>query len=402
MRIAVVHDYLTQAGGAERVVKAWARGLRPDSISTLVWDADGVPVPGAVPILTTPLQRSSTLVRDPRLALPFLSRYARGLHVPESSEVVLVSSSGFAHNVDTRVPKVIYWHTPARWLHASDDYRLGLPFPIRAGLAVLRPYLMRTDRRGVAEAAVHLCNSHHVRQRLRAAYGVEARVVHPPVEALAGPAEQPRTPLPDRFFLTVGRQRGYKNTQMVLAAAEQAGVTVVSVGGTPETTGGARGGHIGLGAVSDGELKWLYGHAEALVSASREDFGLTPLEANLEGTPALVAGTGGFLDSVVPGVNGHFFAPESVDACAEALRAFQRSDFRPEVCRAHAEVNFSLDGHVQELRNALSIALTGFPARLPVNVEPVPRERGLWAAAPLQEVHSRSQAPVPFDLTEER
>jgi glycosyltransferase involved in cell wall biosynthesis len=397
-----VHDYLTQVGGAERVVKAWARGLRPDSISTLVWNTEGLPIPGSVPIFTTSLQRSSALVRDPRLALPFLPRYARSLHVPESSEVVLVSSSGFAHNVDTRVPKVIYWHSPARWLHAYDDYRLGLPLPIRAGLAVLRPYLMRTDRRGVAAAAVHLCNSHHVRRRLWAAYGVEARVVHPPVEALPGPAEQPRTPLPDRFFLTVGRQRGYKNTQMVLAAAEQAGVTVVSVGGAPEATATGPGCHIGLGAVTDAELKWLYGHAEALVSASREDFGLTPIEANLEGTPALVAGTGGFLDSVVPGVNGSFFAPESVDACAEALRSFRRSDFRPDVCRTHAEVNFSLDGHVQELRDALSIAVTGSPTRLPVNMDPVPRHRGLWAAAPLQDVRSRSWASLPFDPTEER
>ena len=376
MRIAVVHDYLTQAGGAERVVKAWARGLRPDSISTLVWNAEGVPVPGGVPVFTTRLQRSSALVRDPRLALPFLPGYARGLHVPESSDVVLVSSSGFAHNVETSVPKVIYWHSPARWLHAAEDYRMGLPLPIRAGLKVLRPYLTRTDRRGVDSAAVHLCNSRHVQRRLLAAYGIEARVVHPPVEGLPGPAEQPRTPLPDRFFLTVGRQRGYKNTSMVLAAAEQAGVPVVSVGGTPEATANARGGHIGLGAVSDAELKWLYGHAEALVSASREDFGLTPLEANLEGTPALVAGTGGFLDSVVPGVNGSFFAPESVDACADALRNFRRADFRDEVCRAHAEANFSLEGHVQELRAALSTAVAGSPA--PVHAIPRPRP---WPAA---------------------
>lgn len=368
MRIALVHDYLTQTGGAERVVQAWARGLQLDSISTLVWNPDVVSAPDGVPIMTTGLQRSPRLVQDPRLALPFLPRYAKRLHVPESSDVVLVSSSGFAHNVVAAVPKVVYWHSPARWLHAADDYRLGLPLPVRAGLYVLRPYLTRTDRRGVASAAAHLCNSEHVRRRLLAAYGVDAQVLHPPVEPLPGPARQPAQRLPDRFFLTVGRQRGYKNTSLVLAAAERAGVTVVSVGGTPDALSEDRG-HIPLGAVSDAELKWLYAHAEALVSASREDFGLTPLEANLEGTPALVARTGGFLDSIVPGLNGSFFEPESVDACTEALSTFKKKRFHASDCRSHAEDNFSLARHVAQLDEVLSRAAAESP-RLGTAINP--------------------------------
>jgi glycosyltransferase involved in cell wall biosynthesis len=351
MRLAVVHDYLTQAGGAERVVGAWARALRPESISTLVWNPQVVPAPDGVPILTTRLQRSRRLGRDPRLALPLLPTFARRLTVPATSDIVLVSSSGFAHNVVSTVPKVVYWHTPARWLHAPADYRRGLPLPIRAGLSLLRPYLEVADRRGVPSTAVHLCNSSHVRERLHRAYGVDAEVVHPPVERLAGPASAPAQALPERFFLTVGRHRGYKNTDLVLAAAERAGVSVVSVGGAPDRLG-ARGGHIGLGTVTDAELKWLYQHAQALVTASREDFGLTPLEANLEGTPALVARAGGFLDSIVPGVNGAFFDPESIESCAAALRDFDRADYAPGACQAHVEAHFSLAKHVGALRHA--------------------------------------------------
>jgi glycosyltransferase involved in cell wall biosynthesis len=194
------------------------------------------------------------------------------------------------------------------------------------------------------------------------AYGVDAQVLHPPVEPLPGPAKEPAQPLPDRFFLTVGRQRGYKNTSLVLAAAERAGVVVVSVGGTPDPEPGPGGHHISLGAVSDAELKWLYGHAEALVSASREDFGLTPLEANLEGTPALVARTGGFLDSIVPGLNGSFFEPESIDACAQALAAFDKKRFSASACRSHAEGNFSLAHHVSQLHDVLARATCGAPA----------------------------------------
>src|SRR3712207_3868784 len=141
MRVAVVHDYLTQAGGAERVVRAWARALQPEPISTLVWNPAVVPAPDGVPILSTRLQRSPRRGRDPRLALPPLPPFARRLTVPASSDVVLGSSRGFAHNVRTVVRKVVYWHTPARWLHAPADYRRGLPLPIRAGLSLLRPCL---------------------------------------------------------------------------------------------------------------------------------------------------------------------------------------------------------------------------------------------------------------------
>lgn len=356
MRIALVHDYLTQVGGAERVVRSWTRGLRPESISTLVWNPDVVPAPGDVPVFTTALQKVPALRRDPRLALPLLPWYAAKISIPTTSDVALVSSSGFAHNVVAAVPKVVYWHTPARWLYAPEDYRLGLPLPGRMLLRVLRPYLERTDRRGVDTTTLHLCNSTLVRDRLRKAYGVDARLLHPPVEPLSGPPRPPAVDLPDRFFLTVGRQRGYKNTGLILAAAEQAGVTIVSAGGRDNGAARRPSSHISLGTVSDPELKWLYAHAEALVSASREDFGLTPLEANLEGTPALVAEAGGFLDSVRAGVNGAFFAPESVEACAAAMRTFRKDDFDGAACRTHAQENFSLERHLRVLRETLERA----------------------------------------------
>jgi glycosyltransferase involved in cell wall biosynthesis len=145
----------------------------------------------------------------------------------------------------------------------------------------------------------------------------------------------------------------------VLEAAARAGVAMVSVGGAPSTTPDETSQHVPLGRVPDTQLKWLYAHAEALVSASREDFGLTPLEANLEGTPALVAEAGGFLDSVVPGVNGAFFEPESVDACAVALSSFRKGDYDSASCRTHAEENFSLERHLSALREALETAAEG-------------------------------------------
>lgn len=365
MRIAVAHDYLTQRGGAERVVLAWARHLRPMSISTLVWDSEAVLPPAGIPVLTTPLQRSGAVRREPRIALPLLPRFARRLPVPPEADVVLVSSSGLAHALSAAQPKVVYWHTPARWLHAPDDYLLGLPAPVRAGLRLLRPHLMRADRVGLSSVAEHLCNSRHVKERLQQAYGIEATVVHPPVDPLPGDARPPACVIPDRFFLTVARRRGYKNTDLVIEAARQAGVALVTVGGyRGETPAGSS--HTVLEHVTDGELKWLYQKADALVSASREDFGLTPLEANLEGTPALVAGAGGFLESVVAGVNGAFFAPESVEACAQAMRDFDPAAFSAVRCRAHATTGFSADRHVSQVRAALERALDARPREVPL------------------------------------
>jgi glycosyltransferase involved in cell wall biosynthesis len=352
-RISVVHDYFTQQGGAERVVATWVRHLRPLSVGSLVADRDDLPpsLSGTrlrySPLQTVPLART-----HPGFFLAVLPFMARRIPVDPAADVLLVSTSGFAHGTRSDAPRVVYWHTPPRWLYAADDYRKGLHPLARLGLALLRPYLLAADRRAARIPARHLANSQVTRDRLARAYGIEAEILHPPVDRLTGAPRKPEVPLPEQFFLTVGRSRGYKNTDVVAAAAERAGVPLVVVGGMPPRPRPWPATHVHLPTVSEAELKWLYGNALALVSAAREDFGLTPIEANHEGTPAILLRAGGFLETLVPGVTGDFFDEESAASCAAALTRFRADAYDAATIRRSAH-RFTPDVHLRTLSTVL-------------------------------------------------
>jgi glycosyltransferase involved in cell wall biosynthesis len=172
---------------------------------------------------------------------------------------------------------------------------------------------------------VYLANSSVVRERIRAAYGIEAPVLAPPVGLLRDGEVTPVPGLEPGFVLTIARDRGYKRIDAVLEAFRAApSRTLVVVGsGRPEGTAPAPN-VLFLGRVSDGELRWLYGAASALISASREDFGLTPIEANQFGTPAVAIRAGGFLETIREGRNGVFFDDLQPQSLLTAVDQSQR------------------------------------------------------------------------------
>ena len=354
MRVAIAHDAFTQRGGAERVVWTWLKTLDVHSLTTLT-AADGALDEAPCPVTYSRLHRFRIFRRAMKVFLPVLPLVARNTRIPAGADAALVSTSGIAHYFRSPVPRVLYWHTPARWLYAPADYTLGSPSAVRLALKLLTPYLLRLDQRSFDRSAVHLCNSRAVQQRLHDAYAVDATVVAPPVRQLSSDPVKPSTPIPSKFFVTVSRPKGYKNVSLVAEAAEAAGVGLVAVGGLPNRRRPWPPTIVGLKSISDGELRWVYRHAQALISASREDFGLTPLEANLEGTPCLVLRAGGFLDSCRPGLNGDFFEEESVDSVRAALANFRPSAYQRDSVVAHA-ATYSPERHAHKLHEALRIA----------------------------------------------
>ena len=138
------------------------------------------------------------------------------------------------------------------------------------------------------------------RDRIRAAYGLDSIVVHPPVEAVAADAEAPARDLPDGFAVVVARDRGYKNVALAVDAAREARMPIVIVGAGSASLDEPGIGVYGLGRVTDAELCWVYRHAAVIVGAGREDFGLSVLEAALEGTPAATVAREGTSRPCVP------------------------------------------------------------------------------------------------------
>ena len=297
-KVVIVHDYATQRGGAERVALDLLRAFPGARLVTSCWDPQNTyPEFSRYEVETLWLDRVASLRRDPRRAFPFLAS-AFSQHVIADADIVICSSSGWAHRVQTKAPKIVYCHNPARWLYQPHDYFAGVPTWMRARFVDSSRSLRCSDAMAAHGAARYVVNSSAVAGRVRSAYGIESRVV-PPARGLT--PDGPMQPIPGiepGFLLTISRPRNYKHTDAVCeAVASLPDERLVVVGGSR-----TRAWPLGVTAVnqlSDAELRWLYANATGLVAVAYEDFGLTPVEAQAFGLPAVALRAGGYLDSCV-------------------------------------------------------------------------------------------------------
>jgi glycosyltransferase involved in cell wall biosynthesis len=337
--LALVHDYLTQRGGAERVVLALSEAYPAAPVYTSLFDPDGTyPEFGRLDVHTLPLDRIGLLRQRHRLALPVLAPSFSRLRI--DADVAICSSSGWAHGATVTGRKIVYCHTPARWLYQPDRYLAGSSRWSSLALSALARPLRRWDKRAAASAQRYLVNSTAVRRRVAELYGLDADVVPPPVDVdHEGPVE-PVEGVEPGFVLCVSRLLPYKNVGAVVAAfAGLPDLRLVVVGSGPsgdEIGRSATSNVTMLGRVGDAALRWLYASAIGLVAASYEDFGLTPVEAASYGKPTAALRWGGFLDTIVEGTTGVFFERPDAEAIAEAIRHMLSARWDPAALSAHA------------------------------------------------------------------
>ncbi len=355
-RVAIVHDYLTQRGGAERVVLAMAEAFPDAPIHTSLYQpATTFPEFASLDVRPSSLNRVAALRRDHRRALPLLASTFSRMRI--DADVVLASSSGWAHGVPASgARKVVYCYTPARWLYLRRQYATSAP--ARLALAGLGRRLERWDRRAAADADHYLAISTAVQERIRDTYGIDAALLHPPH---AADVDGPREAVPGLdpgFLLVVSRLLPYKNVDVVVEAMRSLPARrLVVVGEGPERSRLQRSAPANVtfaGTVSDARLRWLYASAAAVVSSAHEDLGLVPLEAAAFGTPAVTLGAGGFLDTVVPGETGVFFDAPSPQAVAGAVRRAGERSWDESSLRAQAD-RFSRSVFIDRLRAAVGV-----------------------------------------------
>ncbi|WP_324701515.1 glycosyltransferase [Micrococcus sp. HOU01] len=345
-QIAIAHDYLTQKGGAERVVLALHR-MWPDApIYTTFYDPEGTfPEFKDARIITSPLNRVGVLRKDPRRALPLLPLASSLLHVKEP--VAVVSTSGWAHGFRYDGATLVYCHTPARWVYLLDDYLgEGGRDSIKGRIArALRPGLQMWDRAAVRRRSRYVANSTVVKERIEDVYGLDGvDLVFPPHSVST---DGPQEPIPgaerlagDGFLLSVARLMPYKHVDVTIEAAARAGRPLVVIGKGPEEARlrAMAGEDVVFGQdLTDAQLRWAYAHATALIAASHEDFGITPLEASAWGVPTVALRAGGYLDTIVEGVNGVFVEEPTVDAVAGGVERLLEHDWDRAAMQAHAE-----------------------------------------------------------------
>jgi glycosyltransferase involved in cell wall biosynthesis len=350
-RVALVHDYLTQRGGAERVVLSMLKAFPDAPLYTSLYASDRTfPEFRDADVRPLAIDGFAPFRRNHRLAAPFLAPAFSRLRI--EADVVLCSSSGWAHGVRTEGRKVVYCFTPARWLYQSGRYFGRHRLAAQAALRAVRPLLLRWDGRAAHSAQQYLTQSTAVRERIRLLYGIDAEVLPGPFRL--GPGDTvPVAGIEPGFFLSDSRLLPYKNVDAVIAAFSRLPNHQLVVAGTgPEAdrlrAQAPRNVRL-VGLVSDETLRWLYQHCAGLIAASYEDYGLTPLEAAAHGKPTAALRWGGYLDTVVEGETGIFFDAPAPEAIRDVVSQLARQPFKPIAIRAHAS-RYSEDVFISRLR----------------------------------------------------
>lgn len=349
-RVAIAHDYLTQRGGAEKVVLSMSRAFPDAPIYTLLYDPPNTyPEFADRDIRVSRLNSLGVFRKHHRAALPILPFAANSMHI--DADVVLTSSSGWAHGFQTNGRKLVHCHSPARWLYLSDMY-LGEDSGLlkRTLLAATSGRLRAWDRRAALSCDRYMAVSTVVQGRIADAYGISADVLFSPVAMSRSSTTEPIPELlqwlsadgesdPDEaFYLCVSRLLPYKNVDAVVGAFAGRSERLVVVGRGPdaERIAAAKTPNVlMLSDLTDGQMTWLYQHCRALMAASHEDYGLTPIEAGVWGKPSIVLRWGGFLDTVDEGITGMYFDEPEAAAIADALDRFATSYFDPDKVRRH-------------------------------------------------------------------
>ncbi|MBV6403640.1 MAG: glycosyltransferase [Flavobacteriales bacterium] len=344
MRIALVHDWLAVQGGAERVTRALVDLFDPDVFALVDFLSPQArqEVLGGRRAHTTFIQHLPFARRHFRHYLPLFPAAIERLDL-RGYDLVLSASYAVAKGVRTRPgqPHLCYVHTPMRYAWVMEEaYLRDHGMQGLRGL-VLRRVLRRLRRWDLASTARVTCllaNSHNTAQRIRACYGREADVVHPPVDLDAftpGPA-------PREHYLAVSRLVPYKRVDRIIEAFRtmpERRLIVCGDGPERDRLRQRLPANVRLaGEVPHAELVHLLRGARALIAAAEEDFGLTPLEANACGTPVLALAAGGYLETVVEGRTGLFFPTADAAAIRAAVEHFERSGVTADVeaLRRHA------------------------------------------------------------------
>ncbi|MBE3559371.1 MAG: glycosyltransferase [Ktedonobacteraceae bacterium] len=341
MKVAIVHDYLNQMGGAERVVIALHEIFPEAPVYTSIYNPDQVDAAfRAMDVRTTFMQKFPFVTKHHQPFLPFYPFAMESLDL-RAYDLVLSSSSAFAKGVITRPDAlhICYCHTPMRWCWNYEEYveREQLGKAARSVLPFLIGGLRIWDQVSSMRVDHFIANSPVVAERIRKYYRREAVVIPPPVEISRFPFDPATTP--QDYFLIVGRLVPYKRVDLAIEACNRLRLPLVIIGGGRDLEQLQRlaGPTIRfLGRLSDAEVVHYYRHCRALLFPGNEDFGITPLEAQACGRPVIAYGAGGALASVVDGVTGIFFREQTAESLAGALSTFDERQFDPAAIRSHA------------------------------------------------------------------
>ncbi len=340
MKVAIVHDWLNQMGGAEGVLEALVEMFPAAPIYTSIYWQEAMPaVYRTWDIRTTWMDRLPGIYRHHQ---PYLLLYPLafgGLEL-EGYDLVLSNKSAFCLGVRTRpgTCHICYCLTPTRFVWDFEGYveREQVGGAVRRLVRPFLGWLQRWERAAADRVDAFVSISTEIQSRIWRFYDRESAVVYPPVDtgrfALAEDC--------DDYFLIVSRLVPYKRIDLAVRAFTDLDLPLW-IGGDGRdrmSLEAMAGPNVRfLGYVPDEELGPLLARCRAFIFPGREDFGITPVQAMAAGRPVIAYAGGGALDYVVEGISGTFFHQQMPESLADAVRRFDEAAFDPATIRAHAQ-----------------------------------------------------------------
>jgi glycosyltransferase involved in cell wall biosynthesis len=362
LKVAIVCDWLTSIGGAERVVLELHR-LYPDApIYTSQYDPSSIDWFEDADVRTSWLQRLSPGLKK---FLPLLRAWTFSRLDLSEYDIVFSSSGAEAKGVKTgkKTVHICYCHSPTHYYWIRHDEYLekpGFPFGFnwlaRIGLRLLVGPMKRWDKHASRQPDYYVTNSTHTQAMIKRYYRRDSTVIHPPVnvDRFHGPLPKLR-----HGFVVAGRQTPYKRFDLAIAACNELKVPLIVIGDGPdhkrlEKLAGRS--TTFLTQVSDLDIVNHFKEAIAFIMPNMDDFGIVAVEAMAAGTPVVAYGKGGALDYVSPGKTGLFFERQTPKALSSALETAIRKTWDYSLISREAE-KFSVNNFIQNMQNYINKCL---------------------------------------------
>lgn len=344
-KIAIVHDWITNKGGAERVVLAFHDAFPNAPIYTSVYTPENIDWFNGMDIRTTYLQDLPKIFRKLHKFFPILRVKAFQKLDLSEYDIILSSCSAEAKQVRKTRPDQIhicYCHTPIRyyWSH-YDEYRKNpgfgkLNWLVRLTMPMIVPPLRKVDFKAAQEIDLFIANSSEIKARIEKYYKKPAIFINPPVDVKRfTPA-----PLKDRddYYMAYSRQIPYKRIDLAISAANELRLPLRIYGDGSE--------HQKLVDMAGPTVKFFpdnhntvtdaFNHAKGYIFPAMEDFGIVQVEALAAGAPVISYGKGGTLDIVQDGETGVFFDKQTTKSVVKAIERAETIKFDPQLLNMRA------------------------------------------------------------------
>jgi glycosyltransferase involved in cell wall biosynthesis len=352
VKVAIVHDWLNQIGGAEGVLETLVEMFPGAPVFTTIYWRDSMPSRYQEwDIRPTWLDRVPFIYRHHQPYLPLYPLAVKSMDL-RGYDLIISNKSGFCHGVRTTSGQlhIDYCLTPTRyvWDYASYAAREGFGRSLDLLLRPLIRWLRGWDRRAADGVDHFVAISREVQSRIARFYQRDSTIIYPPVNI--NHYHSSRDPAGD-YFLVVSRLIPYKRIDLAVRACSELSLPLIVAGeGRDRAALEAIAGPTVrfVGRVSNDELGELLAHCRAFIFPGYEDFGIAPVEAQATGCPVIAYAAGGALDTVVDGQTGLFFYEQTPEALVDAILRLDRTDFDPVTIRRNVE-RFSVSRFKQEL-----------------------------------------------------